>query len=421
MPKQPSTSRDFSEDVVPDIASVPVVTRKFKPLGWYRPRKQYIRKHQWNHEIVQQIINKRTGADTSILRVFGLPSSEYLDLLSMRGVCERHKLQVQYLGFNASYSPPKAPVGAKTKKHVKEPVDLYSDLQAQRMIESSSFIHPSSWLYPGRFELLRDEDAPCRVVLDRFANFDVINLDICGCIVDPNENKATAVLEAISELLRWQSVRRFTPWLFYVTSYCDPEDVNREACQTLIDAIKANADDYAEFRTAFREKAKIEVDDFHTAFGEEDAELPEQKTFMGLFTLAIGKWLACRLQLPNPCSYVSMLPSYCFRHVDDDDPKPYDPDTDPCLLSLAYLVEPAPDAGEEGIAHKKSAAATLPQSRYLKHAKQMLNKSFDTKDLDTLLGTNTEKRKEMVEETTQLLVGCGFSSSEVRAFMSKYK
>jgi hypothetical protein len=289
------------------------------------------------------------------------------------------------------------------------------------MIESSSFIHPSSWLYPGRFELLRDEDAPCRVVLDRFANFDVINLDICGCIVDPNENKATAVLEAISELLRWQSVRRFTPWLFFVTSYCDPEDVNREACQTLIDAIKTNADDHEEFRTAFREKAKIEVNDFHAAFGDDDAELPDQKTFMGLFALAIGKWLACRLQMPNPRSYVSMLPSFCFRHVDDDDPKPYDPHADPCLLSLAYLVEPAPEAGEEGIAPKKSAAGTAPQARYLKHAKQMLNKSFDTKDLDSLLGANTEKRREMIDETTQLLVGCGFSASEVGAFMSKHK
>ncbi|MFT3880320.1 MAG: hypothetical protein QM703_11750 [Gemmatales bacterium] len=372
---------NFSDDLVPAIAPAPVVKRVLKPLSWYRPRKQYIRKYQWNHEIVQHIINKRSPEDGSILRVFGLPSSEYLDLLSMRAVCEKHQQKVQYLGFNSSYLPPDSDTESKPKKHFKEAVDIYSDLQAKRMIESSSFVHTSSWLYPGRFELLRHDDAACWVVVDRFANFDVINLDICGCIVDPNNNKATSVLEAISEILRWQSVRRFTPWLFYVTTYCKPEDVNREACQTLIDAIKSNADNHEEFRTAFRKKVNIEVDDLHASFRDEDTMLPNQSTFMGLFALAIGKWLSCRLQMPSPCSYISMLPSFCFRHVDDDDPKPYDPHTNPCLLSLAYLVEPSPEAGDIGIAAKKPTAVRTPSARYLKHAKQILNKAFDTKDL----------------------------------------
>ena len=111
----------------------------------------------------------------------------------------------------------------------------------------------------------------------------------------------------------------------------------------------------------------------------------------------------------------------CFRHVDDDDLRPFDPNADPCLLSLAYLVEPAPEAGEGGIAPKKSATALAPPARYLKHAKQILNKSFETKDLDTLLAANTEKRREMIEETTQLLVGCGFNATEVGDFMSKHR
>lgn len=229
------------------------------------------------------------------------------------------------------------------------------------------------------------------------------------------------MLEAVSELLRWQSVRRLTPWLFFVTTYCNAENINREACQILIDSIKENADGSEEFRTAFRNKAKIKADDFHTQFRDPETELPEPNTFMGLFALAIGKWLACRLQMPNPSSFVSMLPSYCFRHVDDDDPRPYDPDQEPCLLSLAYLIEPSPEPGEVGISPKRSAASKGAPTRYAKHAKQILNKSFDTKDLDVLLSADAEQRKEMVDETKELLVGCGFEHAAVTGFLAKHR
>jgi hypothetical protein len=420
MAKELPGPEGFADDVVPELAPAPIVTREFKPLGWYRPRKQYIRKYQWNHEIVQQVIRKRTGAaDTSVLRVFGLPSAEYLDVMSMRGLCENHGQQVHYLGFNASYVPPKKP-GKPSKK--KAPVDLYSELQPQRMIEASSFIHPSSVLYPDRFELLRYPNSQCWIVLDRFANFDVINLDICGCIVDPNKNKATAALGAVAELLRWQSIRRLTPWLFFITTYCAAEDMNREACQILIDAVKQNADDSEEFRTAFEEKANIEVAEFHATFSDPDSELPPAKTFMRIFAVAMGKWLACRLQKPNPCSFVSMLPSFCFRHVDDDDSRPHDPNQDPRLLSLAYLIEPAPEPGESGISPQRRAQSqTANSERYTRHAKQILKTSFATKDLDLLISEDADKRREMVEETRELLVGCGFDAGEVKTYLAKHK
>jgi hypothetical protein len=416
MAKQSPGEDDFTEDLMPEIAPPPVISRKFKPLGWYRPRKQYVRKYQWNYEIVQQVLAKRGEADAPVLRVFGLPSDEYLDLMSMREFCQRKKQLVHYLGFNSSH-----PSLKKTGRAKKEPVDLYADLQAQRLIEASSFIHPSSVLYPDRFELLRHATSQCRVVLDRFANFDIINLDICGCIVDPNEHKATDVLEAIAELLRWQSVRRLTPWLLFLTTYCQAENVNRKACQTLIDAVKQNASVSSEFKSDFERKAKLSVQDFHSSFSDPEGELPPQNTFMSLFSAAIGKWLACRLRLPKPSAFVTMLPSYCFRHVDDDDPRTHDPEQAPCLLSLAYLIEPAPEAGEGGIAPiPKEGASLTGSTRYVKHARQILNKSFANKDLDELLASNHGKRKEVVDETRELLVGCGFAAADVNSFLSRF-
>ena len=91
------------------------------------------------------------------------------------------------------------------------------------------------------------------------------------------------------------------------------------------------------------------------------------------------------------------------------------------MLSLAYLIEPSPEAGEAGISPKQTATVRGNRTRYVKHATQILNESFATEDLDVLISSNGEKRKEMVDETRELLVGCGFDSSDVNVFFSKHK
>ncbi|MBE2283604.1 MAG: hypothetical protein IAE77_09130 [Prosthecobacter sp.] len=102
----PDTSEGLADDVVPELAPAPTIVRRFEPAPWHRPRKQHIRKHQWNHEIIEHIVKKRGKiSGDAVLRVFGLPSSEYLDLLSMRDLCDEYGFTVSYLGFNSSYRP----------------------------------------------------------------------------------------------------------------------------------------------------------------------------------------------------------------------------------------------------------------------------------------------------------------------------
>ncbi len=120
-------------------------------------------------------------------------------------MCEKYSAKVLYLGFNSSYSQPSQ--GG--------PVDLYQELQAQRMIETSSFVHPSSRLVPGPFEHISIDGSMSRNALRPFGEFDVVNLDLCGCIVDDDEEKATEALDAIVELIRWQSTAPPHPLAFF--------------------------------------------------------------------------------------------------------------------------------------------------------------------------------------------------------------
>src|SRR6266481_2906350 len=206
-------SEGFAEDIVPPLKPPPTITREFEPAPWHRPRKQYLRKYQWNYEIVEQIVKKRpANAAQNVLRVFGLPSSEFLDLLSMRRFCEEYGLKIVYLGFNASYTKQET---NDTSSRQGPAVDIYRELQSQRMIDASSFVHPSSSLMPDLFEQIRIPNSVSRNIVTRFGDFDVINLDLCGCIIRPEGDRAADGLEALAELLNQQSTRRLAPWLLF--------------------------------------------------------------------------------------------------------------------------------------------------------------------------------------------------------------
>lgn len=395
----------LAEGVVPEILPAPeIAPRAFEPQPWYRPRKQFVRKYQWNHEIITQIVNNRAAPADATLRVLGIPSSEYLDLLSMQEFCEARSLKIVYLGFNHSIGPSVDSLGSSGAS----PISIYQQLQAQRMVEASSFVHTSSLLVPDRFEQIRIEHSMARNVLDRFADFDVVNLDLCGCVVHPDGNRATDALSAIVALLRWQSTRRLAPWLFFITTFASPWEINRPACIPLVQAVKENADNCREFDRNLTEAAQLNVSGILECFQANASVLPESDVFVRIFALAFGKWLAARLRAPIPPALVAMLPSYCFRQQHQATAH---------LLSLAYLILPSPSPGEPGFLSKPGPAIDLDQ-KYRTGALKMLARSFGIKDLDAMLTSDANKLAEMVNETEQLLVNCGFDAEAVRHFLA---
>ena len=408
MPDQ-QEPESLADEIVPPLAPPPTITREFEPAPWYRPRKQYLRKYQWNHEIVELIVKKRPArAAQNVLRVFGLPSSEFLDLLSMRGFCEQYGLKIVYLGFNASYARPE---GADPPSAEGPSVDIYRELQTQRVIDASSFVHPSSSLMPDLFEQIRIPNSVSRNIVTRFGDFDVINLDLCGCIIRPEPDRAVDGLNALAELLNLQSTHRLAPWLLFLTTFASPQEINLPACLPLIQAIKENADDSEDFGKDLKSKAELDADAIMACFAKPEAGLPEINRFIRIFALAMSKWLAAKLRQPTPPSFVSMLPSYCFRHENIEEPH---------LLSLAYLIEPAPSPGPAGVS-TAPAAPPDPMPKYRKHAKKIIGRCFDMHDLDHLMKENTEKRQEVADETEQLLIHCGFDAKAVRSFLRQYR
>lgn len=405
----PQESENIDDGVVPVIMPAPVPSRRFVPAPWHRPRKQYIRSHQWNHEVVELIIKKRPAAADSIIRVLGLPSSEYLDLLSMREVCESHGQSIQYLGFNVGFRSVVAEPGTLPSG----PVDLQRELQSLRVFGASSFVHNSSRIIPDLFEQIRLENSMATNALGTFSDFDVLNLDLCGCIVDNAPERAEDLLHAVASFLRWQCVRRLRPWLFFLTTFASATEINRQACMTMVAAVRENAEASEEFRNELQSRMGIDSAAIEQMFSAQDAELPPQREFLEIFALAVGKWLSARLQLPSPKSLVSMLPSFYFRHDGFEEPH---------ILSLAYLIEPVPIAGAAGI-------ETLPapntddggRSSYVQKAKKIIGKCRSIRDLDEIMDSDHTLRGRMTDETEELLTGCGFDPAAVARFLAPYR
>lgn len=390
--------QSFGDDTIPDLLAPPKVIREFVPRPWHRPRKQFIRMFQWNHYIREKILSQRrnTGLDRT-LRILGLPSHDFLDLLSMQELCESEDFDVAYLGYNSQLE----------SGEVQSAVDLYSQLQDERMIETSSFINPSSRLVKDRFENIVHDDHLASITLKQFPHFDVVNLDLCGCIVDPNEHRAGAVLDAITELVNRQATGRLSPWLLFVTTFADRESVNRTALQQLLLAINQNVAAVESFRNHFKSSFDVIVENLCT--GPPDAvELPASVEFRRLFCLAFAKWLSLKLKQTTPNSLISMLPSYEFRHENMDTPM---------LISLAYLVKPVPKGGVGGWLNfaidKLEEEST---KRYEHSVVQLISKCRDLRDLDEITDEPTLKRQ-LSEQTRDMLVGCGYRREDVEAFL----
>jgi hypothetical protein len=324
----------------------------------------------------------------------------------MRDFCDANSYKISYLGFDATHADTSAAAATRG------PIDLYTELTTRQVIDVSSFVHTRSRLVPDLFEQIRHAKSMSRQALDSFTNFDVINLDICGCVVSNSAHTATDVLEAIAELLRWQSTRRITPWLFFLTTFASAKEINLNGCRELAVALIENARKCVGFEDEVKAKAGLTSEEILAIF-DGQREVPPQDTFLRIFALVVGKWLAARLQLPTPPALVSMLPSYCMRHEGHSDPH---------LLSLAYLVDPQPSAGAEGIGVQAPSADDASQAEaYCRSALRMVKKSFDVRDLDKMLEADPALKKQMADDTGDLLVECGFDKAEVDAFLAPYR
>ena len=237
---------EHADDIVEVVAyeaPMPSVAKDFLP--WHRPRKQYVRQHQWCHEIVRMIASM-PPAD-GVLKYLGLPGVDLLDLRHFHAaVCEPKKVALRFLGFNSSARP-------ASKAQTELNISLDEVRRMPRVDLMSDVIGDS-------FARLANQESIAFRKARELGPYDVINLDLCdGFGAQAPGTLDGSYYEAVRCLLALQS-RTMNPWLLFLTTRADKPNINDQVLKALLAKYLANLEQCVPFREASRDHFAIETE-----------------------------------------------------------------------------------------------------------------------------------------------------------------
>ena len=373
---------EHSDDIVEVVsydAPMPSTTKDFLP--WHRPRKQYVRQHQWCREVVRMITD--TPPTGGVLKYLGLPGVDLLDLRHFHSeVCGNHNVKLRFLGFNSSARPAS-----------KAQTELNISLDEVRRLPH---VDPMSDVIGDNFARVANQDSIAFRRARELGPYDVINLDLCdGFGAQAPGTLDNSYYEAVRSLLALQS-RTMNPWLLLLTTRADKPNINDQVLQALLGKYVANLAQCVPFREASRDHFGIETAAaLTTAVGTSAGLLP-------VFLTGLCKWfvaLALEHQPPTSVELCSALGYRVEKGSEQED-----------LISLALKFTPTfiPAVDPLGLANQQVAApdeGTL-ATRALKRVAKRI-------DADKKLAGDAALNQSMADATAHLL---GLARYDVEAY-----
>ena len=196
------------------------LSRKFK--AWHRPRKQYVRRHQWLTEI-NALIDQTE--DLKTLRYLGLPGDDLLDLRYFHdAICKARSLTLRFLGFNDKYAP-------NTDAHIS-----LDEVRRLPLVAVESDVAPDT------FAAISDINSVAWAKAKHGAPYHIISIDLCNGFAQEEPGGMNPTLyRALRRLISLQA-RYNGPWLLLLTTRAGlPGDtVHHKAYETLLDKYAAN-------------------------------------------------------------------------------------------------------------------------------------------------------------------------------------
>jgi hypothetical protein len=360
--------------------------REFLP--WHRPRKHFVRMHQWCSEICRLLDGSQR--EDGMFRYLGLPGSDLLDLRCFHNhVCEPRELRLRFLGFNTAARPDSA---AQT--------DLNVSLDEVRKLRC---IDPASDVIWDDFSQLGNQDSIAWKRARDLGPYDVINLDLCdGFGAHPPDALATTHYNAVNSLLSLQARTKHS-WLLLLTTRAGREFVHDDVLQRLLEQYVQNLNECAAFKRASRECFSIATE---TELG---AAVDDPAGMLHVFLVGICKWLVSLTAAQRPPSRIEVRSAIGYRvqagAASED------------LISLALKFEPAftPVGDRVGLARHASRA---PDECTL--ATRALKRIAKRKDADALLAGDEQLRAEMIDGTAALLALARYDVAAYRHWLNDY-
>jgi len=387
----PDVPDPLLEGAIPETPPRPTFEKPDLSEPWYRPAKQYLRRVQWNADILR-LLNLLPGSrpgEATTIRYVGLPGQHHFDVLSMGKICGAKNLRIDYLGFRS---------GGVSDAMV---------LNLRELQALSTFDH-----YTQNSVTVRDcveniglKNTLATNAFEERGPFDVVNLDVCGGILHGN---TTPLLNAVKYVLSSQ-VQRNDPWLLFVTTTAKADDIEHAVITKFFSTVITNCDTVTEFKDELiNVAAKIGIS------AEESLENPtglQQDGFLRFFTLAFGKWLLANLAQNSPRATVTLQSVYSFRNKDR---------TEPEMLSLAYLISPVISGGADP-SGLTNPGYPSPTKEYTDSSVGLIASSINgIKDLDHVWHQEPQLKRKIIEECEALLKAIGVDEIGLQGWMQQY-
>lgn len=385
------------DDVFGDIRKLPehseLPKRKIKP--WHKPRKQWIRRHQWLKEIdsLCALLHFRDGRP---LRYLSLPGEDLLDVRVVRECCQKRNIKLKYLGLNEDYSSD----SPNTWLHI-----------GCNEVNAHASVVRDSLVIKDRFEKLADKNSPASRYAEQYGPFDVVNLDLCSSI-SPLKSRDLNYYEALKSLANFQIKNRAgnEPWLLLITSRTGGPWVLEEDMKKLANCIQANATAHADFAKSLNRL--VSGGDSLAASADTKWSELEQGDFLNLFSVGFGKWLLQLLSSSTPKWSIKLLSSYSYKVAAKT----------PDMLSLAFLVEPH----IEGVYDRSGLSSTQAHPTSTGYdeksfALELISDVAKIEDLDQKLDNDTEAYNTVEQETIDLLVSVRYDKKTVEEGLAKFR
>lgn len=391
--------------------------RPFRP--WHKPRKQFIRRNQWCHEIGRLIETIAFPPDNRVLRYLSLPSEDMLDIHTLVSSLNED-LTLKYLGFFYAQNG--------------SPDDQRMNL-SEKAIKGLDRVDATSHIARDMLEDTGNRKSTAYKTLRAHAPYHVVNIDLCDHFAAPRRANAYACIDALHSIAEIQHEKAGgNSWLFFLTTRIQPDYFDVLHLRVFVAAIQANVNASEEFRAKlgevfFQESDRLlqkltdlaalleKTDPVHRkdagltsdeveALRRDAANTVDEDTFRKFFCVGFGKWLLSFLAASSPQTKVEMLPSY-FYSVGSDNQD---------MLSLAFKCTPQTQPLSDPFNLVRSPLQAKAPISETRQGVQIVKAVSRLRDLDDLLENNPEQMELMVQETIMVLDKADYDTSTYREF-----
>lgn len=363
-------------------------TRKFEP--WHKPRKQFIRRHQWLAETVQ-LCAKLKFRDDRPLKYLSLPGEDLLDVRVIHECCEGLGISLRYLGLNESYSSS----DPDTWLHL-----AWNEVNSLKAVDGNSIV------IRDRFERIADTKSQAFQYIEQYGSFDVVNMDLCESISAPTGKKNIPnYYSALKSLAGYQIKNRTEPWLLLITSRVGETKVDAGDMNKLVDCLRLNARQYEAFRK--RLIHLIPKASRLTTNSALETNKLSQSEFVMVFSAGLGKWLLGLMSSGSPKWGVLLQSSYSYRvHAQEPD-----------MVSYAFLLEPFIQSPIDTTGLSRVVITDDRELDDEESALALLSKIDGIEDLDMIVRAKPALKKQLQNESEALLASAGYNPKPYRNWL----